>query len=88
MSKVNDILNGWGNYFKGSDPATMEEAKRRAEICAECPLMKYGKHAAILPDMKIEKIQGHYCSKKMGGCGCPISTIVRSKDYKCPKRKW
>lgn len=84
MSKVNDILNGWGNYFKGSDPATLEEAKRRAEICAKCPFMKKGKHAAILPDMQIKEIEGYYCGK----CKCPISTIVRSKDYKCPDGRW
>lgn len=88
MSKVKHIIDGWSNYFQGSDPATLEEANRRAEICAKCPLMKKGLHLAILPDMKIKKIQGYYCSKKMGGCGCPISTIVRSKDYECPKGKW
>lgn len=84
MSKVKNIIDGWSNYFQGSDPATLVEAKRRAEICAKCPMMKYGKHAAILPDMQIKEIQGHYCSV----CKCPISTIVRSKDYKCPKGKW
>jgi hypothetical protein len=88
MSKVNDIINGWGNYLKGSDPATLELAIQRAEICAKCPTAKHGLHAAVLPDYSISKIKGMYCSKKLGGCGCPISTAVRSKEYKCSKGFW
>lgn len=88
MSKVNDILNGWTNYFVGADDAGIELAKERAEICATCPTASKGLHTAILPDMQIKKIQGMYCDKKKGGCGCPISPAVRSKDYKCLKNKW
>lgn len=88
MSKVNDILNGWENYFKGKDSATLEKAKQRAEICAKCPAAKHGLHTAILPDFSISEIQGMYCSKEEGGCGCPLSTAVRSENYKCPKDLW
>jgi len=88
MGKAKDILNGWSNYFFGGDEATMTQAKGRADICAECPTASYGLHAAILPDMAIEKIQGHYCDESKGGCGCPLSTAVRSKDYHCPLGKW
>jgi hypothetical protein len=84
MSKVNDILNGWGNYLKGGSPATLEKAKERAEICVNCPLATHGLHTAILPDYSVSEIQGMYC----GDCGCPLSTAVRSKDYKCPKNFW
>lgn len=84
MSKVEDIINGWENYFQGSDAETLQEAKRRAEICAVCPHLKKGLHSALLPDMQIKEIQGHYC----GVCKCPSSTMVRSKYYKCPKGKW
>lgn len=84
MSKVNDILNGWGNYLQGSSPATLELAKKRAEICVDCPLAKHGLHTAILPDYSINEIKGMYCDD----CGCPLSTAVRSKDYKCPKNLW
>lgn len=84
MSKVDDIINGWGNYLKGSDPATLKLAKERAAICSDCPLAKHGMHTAILPDYSISEIQGMYCSS----CGCPLSTAVRSKDYKCPKGLW
>lgn len=85
MSKVDDILNGWGNYFKGSNPATLKVAKQRAKICVEdCDLAKNGLHLAVLPDFSIQNIQGMYC----GDCGCPLSTAVRSENYKCPQNKW
>ena len=84
MSKVDDIISGWRNYLKGSNPATLALAKKRATICSECPFAKHGIHTAILPDYSISEIQGMYCDD----CGCPLSTAVRSKDYKCPKDKW
>lgn len=84
MNKAKDIISGWSNYLIGDDPANLQIAKRRAAICAECPLAKFGIHTAILPDYSISEIQGMYCSD----CGCPLSTAVRSKDYKCPKEKW
>ena len=88
MSKANDIINGWTNYLIGSDQTTIEEAKRRAAICVGCPIATFGLHTAVLPDFSIKKIQGMYCSKAKGGCGCPISPAVRSKKYKCIKGKW
>ncbi|MBE8727977.1 hypothetical protein [Flavobacterium hungaricum] len=88
MGKLDDILNGWSNYLQGDDVANLELAKERAEICIKCPAAKFGLHTAILPDYSISEIQGMYCSKKEGGCGCPLSTAVRSKNYKCPKKLW
>lgn len=84
MSAIGNIINGWSNYFQGSDPVNLELAKERAGICADCPSMKYGKHAAILPDAKLGNIKGHYC----GQCGCPLSAAVRSSGYECPLKKW
>ncbi len=83
MSFLGEILNGYSNYFKGSEDNT-ELAKERATICAECPLAKKGLHAAILPDASIGEIQGLYC----GDCGCPLSPKVRSEQSKCPQGKW
>jgi len=84
MSKVDDIIDGWKNYLKGSDQATLKVAKVRAAICSDCPLSRYGLHAGVLPDFSISEIKGMYC----GDCGCPLSTAVRSKNYKCPQNKW
>jgi hypothetical protein len=82
--KINDILNGWANYAMPKNQEVLEIAKSRAEICVGCDYIKYGLHAAILPDYSLKKTQGAYC----GDCLCPISTAVRSKNYKCPKNKW
>lgn len=88
MSKATDIINGWKNYLIGDDKVVLDEAKRRAEICSNCEASTYGMHTAVLPDFAIKEIQGHYCSKEKGGCGCPLSPAVRSKNYQCPLKKW
>ncbi|CAL2085106.1 hypothetical protein [Tenacibaculum sp. 190524A02b] len=84
MSVVLEILNGYKNYFIGGDSVINEEAEKRASICSNCPLSKKGLHAALLPDMSIDKIEGLYCTD----CGCPLSAKVRSKTTDCPKGKW
>lgn len=83
MLKFNDILNGWENYFV-PDPVIEEEAKRRAEICLDCPFIKHGKVLAFLKDRNMKEITGAYCDD----CGCPLVSSTRSKKYKCPKNKW
>lgn len=88
MIRIKDILNGWENYLVGGDDASKGVAKARATICSSCPAATFGLHAAVLPDYSLGEIQGMYCSKEKGGCGCPLSTAVRSKDYKCIKGKW
>lgn len=85
---VEDIINGWTNYFVGNDKVVLSVAKERAKICSECPIATHGMHTAILPDFSIKEIKGMYCSKEKGGCGCPLSPAVRSKNYKCPIGKW
>ena len=84
MSKVENILDGWKSYLIPMQRAKLDEAKRRAKICSECPDAKHGSHTAVLPDYSVKEIQGHYC----GVCKCPLSTAVRSKNYECPKNKW
>lgn len=59
-------------------------AKRRAEICAQCPsAVETGLYTAII-DNRTTQIQGMKCKE----CGCNLSAKVRSaKDY-CPLGKW
>ena len=59
-------------------------AKRRAEICAQCPsAVESGLYTAIV-DNRTTQIQGMKCNE----CGCNLSAKVRSsKDY-CPLGKW
>lgn len=87
-SNFKNIINGWSNYLMGGDQETVQEAKRRAKICSECEACTFGNHTAILPDYSLSEIQGMYCSTEKGGCGCPLSPAVRSKEHKCPKSKW
>lgn len=80
---IGEILNGYANYFI-SDSTAERTAKERAAVCAACPFVKRGFHAALLPDMRLGEIQGLYC----GDCKCPLSAKVRSKNTKCPQGKW
>lgn len=59
-------------------------ARRRAEICAQCPsAVESGLYTAIV-DNRTTQIQGMKCNE----CGCNLSAKVRSsKDY-CPLGKW
>lgn len=87
MGSLKDIYSGWKAYLI-NDPIALELAKERAVICSGCDKAEHGTFEIILPDFQIKEIQGLVCSKKKGGCGCPISTATRSKNYKCPVGKW
>ncbi len=84
MGKLTEITNGYTNYFIGCDAASQQLAEARAAKCVDCEHAKKGLHAAILPDMTISEIKGHYCAK----CGCPLSAKIRSKTSECPLKKW
>lgn len=59
-------------------------AKRRAEICAECPsAVESGLYTAVI-DKRTTKIQGMKCNE----CGCNLSAKVRSTNDYCPLGKW
>lgn len=87
MGKLKDIYAGWKAYLI-NDSIASYLAKERAKHCSVCPIAVKGIHEIILPDFEIKEIQGMICSKEKGGCGCPLSTSTRSKDYKCPLGKW
>lgn len=84
MKKLKMILEGWTNYFVDANGVILEEAHKRAALCSTCPSARWGLHSALLPDMQLQEIQGYYCKE----CGCPLSTAVRSKSYRCPLKKW
>jgi len=80
---VGNIIAGFAG-LAFPDEKTEVLAKRRAEICAQCPsAVPSGLYTAII-DNRTHKIQGMKCSE----CGCNLSAKVRSmKDY-CPLAKW
>lgn len=74
-----DFLQALKQHVKGE---TGEEEKRRAAICAECPLKEIRLYAQIF-DAKMEEINGYVCTK----CDCPLATKIFAKEQKniCPK---
>ena len=86
MSKISEILVGWGNAIKEKlgllDNTISEEAKRRMVICDGCEVRnlwmcdsgKTGK----------DKLTG----EMKNGCGCIIFAKATSPDSKCPLNKW
>jgi len=83
LERAKEIVEGWANLATGNE-AVKAEAKRRAAICAVCPLSKYDQILVWTIKDDIEEIRGLIC----GECGCPLSPKVRSKTSTCPKDKW
>ena len=83
MYKAIRILKAWSNAIVKDD--TIEaEAKRRAQICVNCPFAKHGKILTFVKD-SLKEVEGLYCSD----CGCPLTGKLRSehKDDICQKWK-
>ncbi len=83
MKKLKNIVNGWKSYII-NDSVTIDIAKKRASICADCDKPVKGGFEILMPDFSIKEIQGLKCSV----CGCPLSTATRSENYNCPLKKW
>jgi len=81
MGQISNIIEGWGNYFKGS---LSDLEKERAKVCEECPEAIVGSYEKLLPDFRLKEIQGLKCGK----CTCPLSTKLRSRNESCPLGKW
>lgn len=79
--KIREVYAGWKNYI-WENPMIEDMAKRRLEVCGKCPLMVPTK--AKLKDNRIKGLEGYKC----GGCGCPLSSKLRSPQSFCPKGKW
>ena len=79
MANISTILKAWSNVII-KDDAIEQEAKRRAKICASCPLAKQGKILTFVKD-SLKEVEGFYC----GECKCPLTAKIRSEDI-C--RKW
>jgi len=82
-SKIQRILQGWGNYLF-PDAAAEAAAKSRARICASCPAAVYGTYEQLMPDYSLKEVEGMKCWV----CGCPLSTKLRSLEETCPQKKW
>lgn len=84
IGKLRNILEGWKGYaFPDED--TEKEAKKRAEICAQCDSAKpVDGMDRVLPDPDNKQAEGMKCVE----CGCPLSSKLRAMDEECPLKKW
>lgn len=79
---IESIISGWENYiFENKSVENM--AKKRAEICEDCPENTVGNILVFFND-KLQNIKGRYCKE----CGCPLSAKVRSPNENCGYEKW
>lgn len=107
MGIIKNIKDGWGNYLrffydsKTLDPKILEEGKRRAEICKDCPSLEESKVYSIIEtvlpggDKKehITNLLPNSDSEKIRGykckeCGCGFPAMVFSPGKKCKINKW
>ena len=86
MSKINEILDGWGNLVKAEfnllNPEILKMSQQRLELCHSCDMRsgntcsrsKKGKHVVT--------------GLVLTGCGCNLSAKPLSPTSKCPLGKW
>lgn len=75
-----DFINALTKSINGKHT---QESRRRAEICAECPL-KEKRFYADFVNAEIIDVQGYACLN----CGCPIASIVFTENPKKICEKW
>lgn len=96
MSKLTEILDGWGNVVKDAlgflDPEIKAEAERRLNICNRCPMRNIRTCDPNLRGHVITDFDYHGELRKKGslasGCGCDISAKSLSPGSKCPVGLW
>lgn len=91
LKKFKEIAEGWINDIH-ANPEIIEMGKRRAEICASCPLniegycSKYKK--TEVAETFIYDGEKRTKGQLVSGCGCPLKKKVLSTTTQCPTNKW
>lgn len=90
---IKEIFQGWITA-RNPNPEELERAKKRLDICKDCPAFKNINVFMKAPPIKTDVINVpdpkklsivYICSD----CGCPISKKVFSpKKESCPKKIW
>ena len=86
MSKLYEILDGWGNRIKDNfgmlDPNIKQIASERLHLCNDCPLR-------VANTCSYTKSAEHIVTKKITkGCGCDIIAKAMSPTSSCILGKW
>lgn len=86
MSKIKEILDGWGNRIKNEfgllDRETMKLSAKRLSICDECEVRNGNSCSTQRMGYNEKKGQMVY------GCGCNIAAKTMSPTSKCPRDLW
>tara|TARA_B110000003_G_C16628538_1_gene525771 strand:+ start:828 stop:1088 length:261 start_codon:yes stop_codon:yes gene_type:complete len=86
MSKLSEIIEGWGNLIKDQfnavDPITKELSKKRLLECNVCSLRQGNMCSPYIFGYHIET------NHRLNGCGCNIAAKTLSRSSKCPLGKW
>ena len=86
MSKLKEILDGWGNRVKDEfgmlDIETKKLAAQRLAICDSC-YVRSGNSCST-------KLEGYNAElgKMVPGSGCNIAAKTMSPTSKCPRALW
>ncbi len=79
-----DFINALTKSINGKHT---QESRRRAEICAECPL-KEKRFYADFVNAEIIEVQGYVCIGSNCEVACPIATKVFATETKNICVKW
>lgn len=86
MSKLKEILDGWGNRIKDTFGTLDEDIKIMSQIrleqCNSCSMRTFN---TCDPTKQIKHI---VTEQLVRGCGCNISAKTLSPDSECPAGKW
>ena len=86
MSKLNEILTGWGNRVKDSFNLLDEETKLMAEArLTHCNFCEIRNSNTCDPAQTIQHVKTR---QDVNGCGCNISAKTLSPNSHCPAGKW
>lgn len=86
MSKIVEIIEGWGNVIKDQfnavDPVTKAVSQKRLLECEPCSL-RQGNTCS-------PQIYGYHIitNERKNGCGCNIAAKTLSPSSQCPLGKW
>lgn len=86
MSKISEILEGWGNYVKEEfhvlEPTIKVMAEKRMNKCNTCPIRNGTACSSRLHGINVKT------GEMRSGCGCFLAAKTLAPSSDCPLGKW